>query len=120
MQNYMPLRSARGEVTRPTRIVSIEDWSMSAALGARRERLLDVPPPEKLLTRVVVESEQAARSGLIQLVFGDLFRRSVEQHCPEHHRHVGLERAQRTEFFRRPRPAGDRAEGELARTAQGD
>jgi hypothetical protein len=54
-------------MTRLTRIVNIADWSLSDALRERRERLLDVPQPEHLLSRLITESEEAARRGLVAL-----------------------------------------------------
>lgn len=47
--------------------VSMEEWCVSETLGYRRERLLNVPPSEALLERVIVESDAAALAGQLVL-----------------------------------------------------
>ena len=48
-------------------MVNPEDWSLADALRDRRERLLDVPPPESLHSRVIADGEEASQKGLIRL-----------------------------------------------------
>lgn len=54
-------------MTRLIRSVKPEDWRLSTALDARRDRLIDAVSPETLLERVANEAAAAADSRAIQL-----------------------------------------------------
>ncbi len=56
-------------VTRLTRMVEARDWCLSATLGTRKERLLDVPQPKDLLDQVNVQIGKASRNGSILLTW---------------------------------------------------
>lgn len=49
------------------RMVERDTWCLSATLGERSTRLLDVPEPEQLIGHVIAEANDAAHKGGVQL-----------------------------------------------------
>jgi hypothetical protein len=56
---------------RHRRIVSVDEWRLSAAVASRHARLLDVPSPDVLLDRVLQDSANTARAGTVTLKWQD-------------------------------------------------
>lgn len=63
-------------------MVGRNNWCLSDALGERKRRLLDVPPPQDLLQHTIAQAGEASQKGLIQL----MWQESVES--PEYFRLV--------------------------------
>jgi hypothetical protein len=53
------------------RMVSVDEWRLSAALASRHDRLLNVPSPDVLLARVLQDSTAAAQAGAVMLRWQD-------------------------------------------------
>ena len=56
-------------MSRLTRIVSADEWSVADQLGVRATRLLDVPGPAELLQRILAEATQAVGLGSIHVAW---------------------------------------------------
>jgi hypothetical protein len=54
-------------MNRLIRTVGVQDWPVSDALGARKDRLSDVPEPKDLLDSVIAQAETAAQKARILL-----------------------------------------------------
>lgn len=53
-------------MNRTLRIAPITEWTLGPEIASRHSRLLDVPPPDQLLAKVIEEASRLAKSGRIR------------------------------------------------------